>query len=436
MKTSTFALAASLTLAGPVWLAAAPAEAQSIRQAERQRQEDARRRQQQPDAPQSGRVQGQGGQQLSAEEGALIRPLLEAVRAQNWAAATAALPAAQAGVQSPYGKYVVGQLQYEIGGGTQNTQLQSQAVDTMLASGGVPAEAIRSLLNNQVAFAVRANNYAAAEAPLVRLIELDPNSTERLTQLAEVKIHLNKRPEALELYRRIAAIHQGNNQPVPENVSQRILALAAGAGQTGEALALSLRLLETSPSPENWRNAIILYRQSARPQETLALDLRRFMRAAGLITESNDYLAIADSAIRGGLLGEAKAVLDEGVARGVLNASDREVRELMTSANSRIEGDRASLAQFRTRALAAADGRQARSTGDAYYGYGQFAEAAELYRAAIQKGGVDANLVNLRLGAALAQAGQRAEAETALRAVTGPQAAIARFWQLWLARRT
>ena len=55
--------------------------------------------------------------------------------------------------------------------------------------------------------------------------------------------------------------------------------------------------------------------------------------------------------------------------------------------------------------------------------------------AALQKGGEDANLVNTRLGAALALAGRRAEAEAAFRAVTGPRADLAGFWLAWLARR-
>ena len=70
---------------------------------------------------------------------------------------------------------------------------------------------------------------------------------------------------------------------------------------------------------------------------------------------------------------------------------------------------------------------------DAYFSYGQYAQAAELYRAALQKG-ADANLANTRLGAALALAGQRAEAEAAFRAVTGPRAELAQFWLLWLSQ--
>jgi hypothetical protein len=72
---------------------------------------------------------------------------------------------------------------------------------------------------------------------------------------------------------------------------------------------------------------------------------------------------------------------------------------------------------------------------DSLYGYGQYAEAAELYRAALQKGGVDANLANTRLGEALALAGQRAQAEAAFHAVTGPRAELAQYWLLWLSSR-
>ena len=43
--------------------------------------------------------------------------------------------------------------------------------------------------------------------------------------------------------------------------------------------------------------------------------------------------------------------------------------------------------------------------------------------------------MNVRLGAALALAGRRPEAEAALRAVTGPRADLAGFWLAWLARR-
>ena len=158
------------------------------------------------------------------------------------------------------------------------------------------------------------------------------------------------------------------------------------------------------------------------------------MRVHQLARSEADYVGFVSSwtavACRRG-----QAVLEDGSARGVLRAHNPNVSQLLTVANGRIAEDRAGLARLRTHGLTAANGRAARTTADAYFGYGQYAEAAELYRAALQKGGEDANLVNTRLGASLALAGQRAEAEAAFRAVTGPRADLAEYWLIWLARR-
>ena len=73
--------------------------------------------------------------------------------------------------------------------------------------------------------------------------------------------------------------------------------------------------------------------------------------------------------------------------------------------------------------------------GDAYFGYGDYAKAISLYRAALQKGGIDANVVNTHLAMALALSGQKAEAEAALKAVTGPRAELANFMLVWLGQQ-
>ena len=72
--------------------------------------------------------------------------------------------------------------------------------------------------------------------------------------------------------------------------------------------------------------------------------------------------------------------------------------------------------------MAAATGALALKIGDAFYGYGEHAKAIALYRAALTKGGVDANLVNTRLAMALLASGDRAGAEAAFKALTGPRA--------------
>lgn len=427
MKVSKVALVAALALGTTAFLGTTATDAQSIRNAQKQREETQRR--QQRAQPQQAQVAA-----LTPAENTAIAPLFQAVRAQNWAAAAAALAAAQAGAQSPYAKYVVGQLQYELGRGTQNQQMQAEATDAMVASGGAPAEQMRPLLGNQVAYAVRSQSWAAAEAPLTRLVEMEPNNIDRLQQLAEVKLRLNKRPEAFALYQRVLQMTEASGQTAPEPVYQQALAIAYEGRMAQPTLEMTRALLRAYPTPDNWRRSVLIYRQTANADGVLNLDIRRFMRAAQLLREPAEYIELADALSRGGLPGEVKAVLEEGISRRVLQARDADVQQLMATANARLAEDRASLAGLRTQALAGGTGRLARTTADAHFGYGLHAQAAELYRAALQRGGEDANLLNLRLGMALALAGQRAEAETAFRAVTGPRSELANYWLLWLAR--
>ena len=159
------------------------------------------------------------------------------------------------------------------------------------------------------------------------------------------------------------------------------------------------------------------------------------MRASGALAGERDYMAAATALDEAGLPGEAKEVLDEGIRRNMLRASEAAVRTLTTRLNGRATTDRGGLAGRVTRARAAATGANARTAADALFGYGRYGEAVELYRLALTKGGEDADLVNTRLGAALALANQPVEAQAALQAVTGNRAEVARLWLAWLARR-
>ena len=426
------ALVAASLIAGAASLQAALAEAQSPLEALKAQQRGRRQQQQ----PQQQQPQPAAAGQLNREENAAIQPLYAAVQARDWASANTALPAAQAAAQSPYARYIVGQLILEIGRGTQNPQVQSQAVDAMLASGGAPADVVPQLLAAQAGFFLQAQNYAGAEAPLTRLIEINPSDVERITQLAQVKIRLNKRPDALALYQRAMQLSEAGGQRASEPLYRQVLALAYEGRMVEMALERSRALVTAYPTPENWRIALGVYRDLAGQAGALELDLGRLMRAASVLTSERDYYVYADAARRAGLPGEAKAVLEEGLSRNIIQGAAPEARQMLTAVTAQVGEDRASLTRSRTAALAGADGRAARRTGDAFYGYGQYAEAVELYRAALQKGGEDAGLVNVRLGAALAMAGRRAEAEAAFRAVTGgDRAELARIWLLWLSMR-
>lgn len=189
------------------------------------------------------------------------------------------------------------------------------------------------------------------------------------------------------------------------------------------------------PTPKNWRDLIKIYGLQQGSFLTLSkgqsLDLYRLMRATNALADEYDYLAYADAANSVGIPWEAKTVITDGRAKGKLPAAGN-AAQILSVSNTRIAAE-GSLASLEAKSKTAADGKLASQTADAQLGSGNYAKAADLYRLALQKGGVDASVNNLRLGIALASAGDKAGARTAFGAVTGsPSADIAALWTTYL----
>lgn len=375
------------------------------------------------------------GPKLSKEERNTIAALQTAVNAKDWATATAALPAAQAAASSPDAKYITAGMQLSIGIGTDNVALQAQAIDAMLASGYAEGAALPQLYKNQGVLAANARDYQKAEAAYTKWVEFAPNDPDAVVLLAEAKNNLKKPAEAVALIERAIQVKKAAGQPVDESWYKRGLKLAYDNNMGPQSIKFSHDLIAAYPTQANWRDALIIYRETAKLDTAGSIDAMRLMRAAKALNGERDFFELADALNDRGLPGETKAVLDEGIAARMVDPNKSTFKELLATAGRRIAEDRASLAGAEKSALAAATGTAALSAGDAYFGYGDYAKAATLYRAAIQKGSIDANVANSRLGMALALAGNRAEAETAFKAVTGARADLASYWLLWLSQR-
>ena len=421
MTTTKAALTIMLMVGGPT-----PALAQygggsaTPQQTPEQRQQPA----QQPAQPSSGQPERQYN--LSRAERTAIQPAIVAVNASNWEAATAALPAADAVARGADAKYVIAQIRLRIGINTNNTALQSRAIDDLIASGGaLPAE-IPNLYREQMRFARAAGDNAKADRAMAQLAALNPNDVSMIEAEAVQKGNARDYAGAIAAYQRAIQITRSANQPVPERWRRQLVALAYN-GHLPQLAGYVREWLTSAPTTGNWHDALAL---AAQQNEAMKLDAYRLMRVAGAMNSESDFIQLSQAANGVRAFGEVQAVLQDGLTRNLIVRNAPYARETLALATRRATDDRNSLAESRRAALAG-NAAAALSMGDAYYGYGQYAEAAELYRAALQKG-TDANIGNLRLGAALAQGGQRAQAEAAFRAVTGPGADLAQLWLLWL----
>ena len=125
---------------------------------------------------------------------------------------------------------------------------------------------------------------------------------------------------------------------------------------------------------------------------------------------------------------EAKAVLEEGTSKGVVNTSSKDAQEILGIVRPKIAADQASLAGSDKTARASANGKSALALADAYVGYGQYAKAIDLYKVALEKGGIDAPTANLHMGWAMALSGDAAGAKQQFATVTGLRKPLADLW--------
>jgi tetratricopeptide (TPR) repeat protein len=231
---------------------------------------------------------------------------------------------------------------------------------------------------------------------------------------------------------RAIQITEASGKPAPEAWYRNALGMAYQAHDEAAVARMGTALLKSYPTKDNFRNALAIYRSSGSMPANTELDLLRLIRASGTAGR-NEYLSLASVADLKSLHGEVKSAVEEGRRAGALAAADG--AEMLAANNARIAADRASLPGDEAKARSAANGRLALNLGDAYFGYGEYGKAAELFRLALEKGGVDASVANMRLGEALVMGGRRADAEAAFRAVAGPGAELAGLWLTWLAMR-
>ncbi len=371
---------------------------------------------------------------LSKEFRAAAAPAQAAVKT-NPAGADAAVTAAEAAARTPDDKFFAAQLRLQAGGALKDQAMQQKAVLAMIGSGSALASNDLPRLNFYAGqFAYTANDFPKAIQYLSESDRLGYKSATQDTYLllAESYFKSNNIPVGLSFVDKAVAASTAAGTKPPEAWFARAASVAYKAKLNSETAKWTRQQVRAYPSLDNWRSALVIYRDSAQRDGSLNLDIFRLMRLTKSLAGERDYYEFASLATERGLPGEAKSVIDEGLATNAVPAGSKALSELRGMAAAKIASDQASLTSSEKQAAASANGRVAASTADAYLGYGQDAKAIPLYRTALTKGGVDADAVNTHLGIALARSGDKAGARTSFSAVKGPRADIAAFWLLWL----
>lgn len=379
----------------------------------------------------------------------VIKPLQAAQAAtqkNDYAAAKVALAEAESKAKSNDDKYQIGAMKLNAAIAAQDTATQAEAITQMLDSGVAPPEQLGQLSAVSAEQAMQAKNYDLA------------------IQRSQAGIQAGYKPDSLnamlaQAYFAKAGSANPSAEPARGLNQQGLAALKAGidatkaAGgqvpaqwyQIGVSRAAAAKLPEVSqwaalayqaaPSGENLRTLIRLFQQGNPNISTREnLDVLRLMAVSGGLIVAGDFLEYGEMASKTGIYGEVKTAIDSGRAKGVLKGTQG--GDLYQTATPKIAGDKSSLGSAEADARKAATGKIAAATADAYLGYGDYAKAASLLELAKQKGGVDADEVNTRLGIAKALGGDTASAKAAFQSVqAGTRKKIADLWLAYLATK-
>ena len=369
--------------------------------------------------------------QLSKEYRAAVLPINADVQAGKFDGISARLDGL-AQFQAPDELYTTAALRYAAAKTGTNTAEIRKAITGMIDSRSTAISNALQLNTAAGQMAFNAKDFAEASTRLAEAIRLGDKEGDTRIILAEANFQTGKFNEGLAFADQAVAAKQAAGQKAPEDWYKRALSIAYKNKLPAQIGKWSRAQLMAYPSAESWRTSLVLYRDSGKLEAGIALDLFRLMRLTKSLAGERDFYEYGQTASDRGLPGETKSVLEEGMASGAIGKNVRPINELLGTANVKVPGDLASLAAAERQAGTASSGKQAMGTADAYLGFGQDAKAAALYKIALQKGQIDVDAANTRLGIALARQGMKVEAKQAFGLVTGARSEIAKFWVTWL----
>jgi len=180
------------------------------------------------------------------------------------------------------------------------------------------------------------------------------------------------------------------------------------------------QLVARTGKAEYWSQLLRLAQRSRGLTDQNTLDIYRLKAATGSLTAADEVMTYAQIALVRQMPAEAIAVVEKGVKDKTLPANDRTNRLLKLAQDRNAEAN-ANAGKALAAAQSAPNGDALVTIGQQQVTQGKAKEAVATIRAGIAKKPTNAAEAQVRLGAALLAAGQKAEAARTFAAVKGDE---------------
>jgi tetratricopeptide (TPR) repeat protein len=192
------------------------------------------------------------------------------------------------------------------------------------------------------------------------------------------------------------------------------------------------RLLENYPSQEYWREIIERQAQKDNVNPRLELDFYRLLEETDNLKGADEYVEMAQLAIKSGMPAEALRVLNTGFEKAVFAQGPDGAEQGKLKAQAQLQAEKDSKALEPLEKLAKS-GNEFAALADAYLSKRQWARAVVFYDKALSMGGLRRPAeVQLHSGMALIKSGDSEKAQKVLAQIHDDPTALvlAKLWRL------
>ena len=337
--------------------------------------------------------------------------------------------------KSPYEVYIIEATRAVVDVETADYPAAIKAIEAVLSTGILPPTEALQRRATLVELAYQAKDFAAVVTDAERYYEAGGEEPAPRLLMAQAYYLQNDFADAARASRLVLQNEQKTGKPPSESVLQMLASSAYKQKDEAGYVDALKGLVASHPKQQYWVELLDAVRRRPSFADRLALDLDRLKAAVGAMERPEQYMEAAQLALEAGLPADAKALLDQGYAAGILGqgAGAERQRRLADMAKRESAGDDEGLMRLTRAAEAAANGVSWIKLGDVYASDGRYERAIAAYQKGVAKGGLaHPDDAQLHLGVAYLAAKEPEKARAALAAVSGDDGArdLAQLWLL------
>ena len=371
----------------------------------------------------------------------LAGPVQTAVNEKKWADVLAALPELEA-IPEPTldDKKAIATWRLQATQGVGDQDAFAAAIEAFLAAGYAEPENVGAMHRQLAAHYSAKKDNAKTLEHFQKFVDATPDvQPDELETLGRLYLQSGQNAEACQTLGKAIDTTKAKGEKPKEMWYQLRDRCFIELKDDTSRLANLEALVAEYPDKEYYSRIVAIYQAQSNDDRTVMLNAYRVAVSdpEGGLATVGAYLNYADTALVAGSPGEAARALERGMKEGIVPTAGTNQQQL-TQAKAAIASDKKSLPGEAAAAAKNAKGEVDVKVGLGFYSTGDYAQAVEVIRRGITKGGV-ARLdeANLLLGASLLELGKQEEARAAFEAAKAAAPAgspLGRIADLWIAR--